>query len=372
MNKIFVHALLPYFDHESYSLSAYEQFFDKVTDFYKLIYKNYPTSEIVFILNHAWELTQSDQLSLLNDFFNLKFKSLGINYFLVYSVSLDSDIFPSNILKYNFFQNKVVHSALSNNHPVSENWNNLEFRCLFLTGKPDKFQRAYPLYKLYSAGLVNLNNMEWSFHYNDSHIQPIMNLLGISRADAEKFAQTVERNPDNIDLKKYIESFDYNGIPYDHTLYANTSWSAVSETTTLPHATWLTEKSYRPLLNMHPFIFFAQPGSEKYLTSMGFKTFGYCYPYNYDEILDDNERFSKAVENIVFLKERWKTLDHDKILSDVTYNRNLIYKNYSKEQKTLIKTIGFKSGDNVCDIDTYYNTGFVNNPSENIINYDWF
>ncbi len=368
MNKLFVHALLPYFDHEGYDLTNYEQFFETISSFYNSIKESYKNMEIVFVLNHAWELTATDQLNILNEFFKTRFNKLNLKYFIVYSVCLDGDTFPENILKYNFFQNKLVHATVEGLHPTSTSWNNSKFKGLFLTGKPAKFQRIYPIHELFKLGYMNTNTMEWSFHCVENHIDSIAELLNLDRNTVESFTSQLVRNPDNIDITNFSQSFDYNGIPYDHELYSKTSWSIVSETTTANHKTWITEKTYRAILNCHPFLFFAQPGTVDFLKSSGFRTFDYCYPNDYDSILDDRERFDAVIENISYLDKNWESLDHSRIAYDVNHNRDMIYKNYFKEQKNLLKHVSYKRDDIACDM----THGLVDNPANNIINYEWF
>ena len=366
---------MPYFDHKTYSMSAYEEVYEKIHQFY--IKENHKYSEIVFVLNHAWELTQADQLLALHKFFKKKFKILDIQFYIVFSISLDStENLPKNIIKYNFFQNKTVHASTAGNQPLSKNWNGSVFRGLLLTGKPNKLQRIYPIKELSDRNLLTAEYMEWSFHYKQIYLTDIAEMLNVSETDAQVFAQLVNRNPDNIDTSQYTTSFDYDGIPYDQCMYSNTSWSLISETTTHPHATWLTEKTYRAILNKHPFIFFAQPFTEQFLKSINFRTFDYCFPVKYDIIEDEKQRFDAAIENVVFLKNNWNSLDFERICADVEYNYNVLLNNTSNAEQALVKQLAFSDGDCVCDIDDKQVSGRslekLSNNEQHILYYKWF
>lgn len=375
MNNLYVHVLLPYFDHQTHDMSAYAETCERIVSFHLKEKSNY--NRVSFILNHAWELTQTDQLMELHKLFTQHLNPLDIDFYVVYSVSLDdSDELPANIIKYNFFQNKTVHASVASNQPLAHSWNNEKFRGLLLTGKTNKLQRIHPIKKLLDHNMLNTDVMEWSFHYSKVYLSNIAELLNVSNSEAEIFATTANRNPDGIDTTDYAESFDYDGIPYDHSMYENTSWSLISETTTHSHTTWITEKTYRPILNKHPFILFAQPHTENFLRSNDFRTFNYCFPIEYDTIEDELERFDAVMENVFYLKKNWDSLDFERINADVEYNYTTLTNRTSKEETNLINRISFNDGDNVCDLNnpsvTVRSLSEMIKNKQHILFYKWF
>ncbi len=67
------------------------------------------------------------------------------------------------------------------------------------------------------------------------------------------------------------------------TYYQNSLISIVTETNFSENEVALTEKSFKPFKEKHPFILIAGPGALKYLKSLGFKTFEEFWPETYDQ-----------------------------------------------------------------------------------------
>jgi pimeloyl-ACP methyl ester carboxylesterase len=57
----------------------------------------------------------------------------------------------------------------------------------------------------------------------------------------------------------------------------------------------LTEKIFKPIVMLQPFIVFAGPGSLKYLQSYGFQTFSAIWDESYDEEVDSSTRLEKII-----------------------------------------------------------------------------
>jgi len=76
----------------------------------------------------------------------------------------------------------------------------------------------------------------------------------------------------------------------------------------------ISEKTFKPISMLHPFIIMGQPGILKHLRSMGFKTFHGWWDESYDDTLDPNERFAKLLK----LYEELSNYSH-KTLADMMY-----------------------------------------------------
>jgi hypothetical protein len=78
--------------------------------------------------------------------------------------------------------------------------------------------------------------------------------------------------------------------------YQNSLVSIVTETNyMLPHVT-LTEKSFKPAKEKHPFILVGSKGALKSMRDLGYKTFGEFWDESYDDIADHRVRMQKIVE----------------------------------------------------------------------------
>lgn len=97
---------------------------------------------------------------------------------------------------------------------------------------------------------------------------------------------------------------------------------------------FFSEKTWRPILNLQPFIMMGNPGSLKKLKELGFKTFDPFINESYDNIIDNAERFSLIEKEILKLSRLNIDEIHDWYMSikdDLYYNQKLLYsyKNYN-------------------------------------------
>jgi hypothetical protein len=101
---------------------------------------------------------------------------------------------------------------------------------------------------------------------------------------------------------------DFDGAA--RNFYQNSLVSLVTETNYDLNEVTLTEKSFKPLKEKHPFIILGVKGTLKSLRELGFQTFSEFWPEDYDEIDDPNIRMRRTIE---ILREigRW---DNEKIL----------------------------------------------------------
>lgn len=98
-------------------------------------------------------------------------------------------------------------------------------------------------------------------------------------------------NPTHDDnVKKYFNSYLHI---VSETYFENTSTQM-----------FFSEKIYKPIVFLQPFILFGQTNSLKYLKELGFKTFSSFIDESYDDIKDDHQRFYAALNSVKeFLKQ---------------------------------------------------------------------
>jgi hypothetical protein len=72
--------------------------------------------------------------------------------------------------------------------------------------------------------------------------------------------------------------------------YSQTLLSLVSETLAQPGTLFISEKTWKPIQQGHPFMIFGNPGTLAYLRSFGFDTFDNFFDTRYDDIEDVNTR----------------------------------------------------------------------------------
>jgi hypothetical protein len=135
--------------------------------------------------------------------------------------------------------------------------------------------------------------------------------MGLSSDDvlaADKFLPLVLDNPN---FGSY--PMELNSDPVQH-LYDNSLINIITETYFFNKIIHVTEKTYKPIAFMQPFILVGATGSLQHIKDMGFKTFGEFWDESYDLEKDDVKRFDMIMSVIKSIAS-WP--DHVKI--DFTY-----------------------------------------------------
>ena len=274
--------------------------------------------------NYEWETIDNYFIPIINKMmsqckikkFNYVFNRAGSNY--LYKNS-------NNILFVEYFAMQTYRLLIDEIHPYNDKWNPTTNKGLFLVGKPNKINRLPILYFLYSNEI--LNKFEWSLYLNDDIIDSIKktNILNLDENSLLTFLEKCNKFPDNapINLTKTINGdvqHDYSGYPFDENLYRNTSFSLITETQFNDTGSiYVTEKTWRAIVNKHPFIMAGSVNILAYLKSIGFRTFEKYLPIeNYDSIENDNDRLNAICENLLV----GFSDNIEQINEDVEYNFN--------------------------------------------------
>jgi len=103
---------------------------------------------------------------------------------------------------------------------------------------------------------------------------------------------------DNPNFSRY--PMEHSVDPVKH-LYDNSLVNIVTETYFFNNIIHITEKTYKPIAFMQPFILVAAAGSLRHVQDMGFKTFNEFWDESYDLELDHKLRFEKTMSVIKFI-----------------------------------------------------------------------
>lgn len=132
---------------------------------------------------------------------------------------------------------------------------------------------------------------------------------------------------------------DINDLPnfftvtnYPRQFYENSYLHIVTETKFENAKTpFFSEKTWRPILNLQPFIMMGNTGSLEKLHELGFKTFSPFIDETYDQVTDDIERFSLIEKEIVKLNNMSLDAIHDWFLSikDILIHNQRLLKSYT-------------------------------------------
>lgn len=89
------------------------------------------------------------------------------------------------------------------------------------------------------------------------------------------------------------------------------------------HGVFLSEKGYKPIAMLHPFMIIGQPNTLKCVKQAGFETF----PELWDESYDDNIDFYKRIDQIMKNIEQfdYRMLDNSVVQDKLHFNRNRFF-----------------------------------------------
>ena len=135
------------------------------------------------------------------------------------------------------------------------------------------------------------------------------------------------------------------GIPHDiHTLgnidlWQNCFLNVVSETEFLPwDHTFVTEKTWKPIIGMRPFVLNGQTKVYNWLRTQGFRTFNHFWPHIEMEDCNEFEVHDSIVAVVKYLSTQDIRQMYQEMLPDLAYNRNR-FTEFAQEQKIRMEHI---------------------------------
>ena len=226
----------------------------------------------------------------------------------------------------NFFALNTVYRIKNDNVVTNNKWNANAKKFLFLTGKADKINRVGLLAELLNQKLKK--KMVWSFFPGvgtDIYSRSLPYFSKFSTQGYREFCEKYERSPDNVVAKYSNNGTHYSGFPFDVDLYKNTAFSVIAESEFQDETcVWQTEKTFKAIVNKHPFIMASQLGSIERLKEQGFKTFENYLAYpDYYKIKNPEKRILVIAKN----SRHWiKNLNNiEEIEKDVEHNYKRLF-----------------------------------------------
>lgn len=163
-------------------------------------------------------------------------------------------------------------------------------------------QRALFLYYLYKEKLIDHFHISFSKHEIDNggtytdHLLKFAFYLEDFVID-ETLVQEIESSlPLYLDLDDLTPNLMYCQSDKTLSLYNTSLINLVAETYFFSDVIHTTEKTFKPILYMQPFIILSAPNYLKHLRNLGFQTFGTIWDESYDEELNHTKRFFKILE----------------------------------------------------------------------------
>jgi len=216
---------------------------------------------------------------------------------------------------------------------------------LHLTGKPYKVNRIGFLYQCY------LDNVTQAFTVSSwlpsKKNQWVDGILGVTDHDYQNFVNALHNNSvDGIEatMNSDISNFHYAGMAYDAKIYEKNFCSLINETW-IHSPMHITEKTWRTIDNLHPFVLMGSPGTIAYLESIGINCYREYLSYpDYDDFTRDHTSsfadlqpwFRKIIRNCLDLAEL-PLHEKEKLREIARANRSVMQKLIAKNKHNLTK-----------------------------------
>lgn len=189
---------------------------------------------------------------------------------------------------------------------------------------------------MYFDALLGLERPHRNFVYhaiNENHLQPKILTTYVKAANSSfqsNFLYEPDIEPLTEDVTHSAMQVMYHGqklalsviVPIQ--IYNQTAYSIIAETHADSKYSFFTEKIFKPMLAHRLFVVFSGCGYLENLRSLGFQTFDNVIDESYDQILDDEQRWAAAFEQVKRLCDMNQSEVLEKISTRVEHNYNLI------------------------------------------------
>ena len=139
---------------------------------------------------------------------------------------------------------------------------------------------SYTGYK-YETSHKGLDNIEQWQEYDERLLHDILSFEMKMPFKCDDLSDAEHNNHKLIESKYFTEAY----------------FNYVVETHFDSDTIFLTEKTFKPILNLQPFIIAGNPGSLALLRDLGYKTFGDVIKEDYDNIIDHKDRMSQLLKS---------------------------------------------------------------------------
>jgi hypothetical protein len=263
-----------------------------------------------------------------------------------------------NIIYFEAFSYCVYNSYKLKPKNLSTSWNKDADKFLFLNAIPSRLNRIKLLSMYWKKSM--LSKCVWSL------FRPYSEIIerdcraftsDLTDNEYEEFMKIAVRRLDDV------PSIDFKmaslTCPTDWTIdkqfYQETNLSVISETFFKNNQPLndLSEKTWRAIINHHPFIIAGTVGIRKCLESLGFKTFVEYLKYDYDNFENYDQRLSAIVDNTKYFLENCNRYQNQ-INDDIEHN----YQQYLKlieQNKQTIEYLNINLGVDKTDLDSIFN-----------------
>jgi hypothetical protein len=155
-----------------------------------------------------------------------------------------------------------------------------------------------------------------------------------------------EKNADYVEQGHWFGEDEF-GIPHDlFSLHNMDIWkhhflNIVGETEFNPwDEIFVTEKTWKPIIGLRPFLINGNTKTYKWLRNRGFKTFNHYFDIQLENIPEyqTHDSIVQVIKSLVKLEPAEILQIYNDMLADLQYNKKRFYE-FAKEQRTLIDNV---------------------------------
>lgn len=242
----------------------------------------------------------------------LLFKSNNIEYNNVRLLNMSSNnlfwtnYWPSYLIDIHAAKTQIVRS-------VNLNIRNKIFTCL---NRVDKVHRKYIVSEIVNNGIVDNGYVSYgNLHYEDEYDGAV-----IDYRQQEIIDITDVRKLSNVTAMS-LKADNFSSAQHnDHSLiqkhfFNDAYWNFVTETA-FEYESVITEKTFKPIANLQPFVVVGSCKTLLQLKKLGFRTFGNYIDESYD-LIEDNEKRLKAVVQLLLQFNQMSHKQHVALMRDI-------------------------------------------------------
>lgn len=156
----------------------------------------------------------------------------------------------------------------------------------------------------------------------------LINIFPVTRIN-DDFISNPDKFKDLFGFKENFTDSIVEGLPnidfrFQADFYKKIAVDIVAETAFNYPYPFITEKTYRSIASLRPFIILGPGGILDFIRKIGFKTFPSIIDESYDEVTDSEERFFSVCNSIKkFVSKPMDNIHHDlyQIKDDLIYNQ---------------------------------------------------
>jgi hypothetical protein len=287
-------------------------------------------------INHKNKVIISTNNNFINDTINLKKYKHRISVYCNNNYLLTAGKYISELRVAN---NSITENDYEYSIQQDINYDFKDKYFLMYNRNSDRIHRSYFLNKLYKENLIDkgyisfFENPHFENFVNNSNQYPQLNLVYEDILDIKNnYKNYYPLIIDNNDGEKVA---DFHNFLSRKDEYENSYFTIVSETNAESKYCFITEKTTKPIMNLHPFIIMGNSKILSVLKSYGFKTFSKWWDESYDDEVDFKTRTQiilNIVKDLCSKSKEEMTLMIKEMESVLIHNKKVLHKLYTTKQ----------------------------------------